>query len=390
MVLYNKAGAKYFVSMGVQHNDFDVWDSSQLSPIDDVSTGCDNSFNAVSRQLNTAGHFRFSFGLGVALVTLTVRAQMVPDPTAATNAATNAATAAPFGSCHVHLHDPSTIVQCGGQFWVFYTGHGIPSYHSKDLKTWEPGPRVFTSAPAWTDPVAPGDNFWAPDIIHQGNRYLLYYAVSKFGRNESAIGLASNPTLDPGDPQFHWTDEGLVVRSTATNDFNAIDPAVCREVDGELWLAFGSFWSGIKLIPLDAETGKAAVADSRMYSLAHNDSIEASYIYFHDHYYYLFVNWGLCCRGTNSTYEIRVGRSEKITGPYDDADGVDMMTDGGTLFLKSNGAFIGPGHAGIIAEKGADWFSCHFYDGTRRGMSTLGILPLQWRTNGWPQISAPP
>ena len=143
------------------------------------------------------------------------------------------------------------------------------------------------------------------------------------------------------------------------------------------------------MIPLDAETGKAAVADSRMYSLAHNDSIEASYIYFHDHYYYLFVNWGLCCRGTNSTYEIRVGRSGKITGPYHDADGVDMMTDGGTLFLKSNGEFIGPGHAGIITENGADWFSCHFYDGTRRGMSTLAILPLQWQTNGWPQISDP-
>jgi arabinan endo-1,5-alpha-L-arabinosidase len=105
---------------------------------------------------------------------------------------------------------------------------------------------------------------------------------------------------------------------------------------------------------------------------------------------YLFINWGLCCRGTNSTYEIRVGRSEKITGPYHDADGVDMMTDGGTLFMKSSGAFIGPGHAGIVMENGVDWFSCHFYDGTRRGMATLAILPLQWQTNGWPQIRDQP
>ena len=98
---------------------------------------------------------------------------------------------------------------------------------------------------------------------------------------------------------------------------------------------------------------------------------------------------GALLRGTNSTYEIHVGRSRNITVPYFDAEGVDIMTDGGTLFLKSKGAFIGPGHAGLITEKGADWFSCHFYDGTRRGMATLAILPLQWHTNGWPQIRYP-
>jgi arabinan endo-1,5-alpha-L-arabinosidase len=94
-----------------------------------------------------------------------------------------------------------------------------------------------------------------------------------------------------------------VIQSGARDNFNAIDPAVTRDDQGGLWLAFGSFWSGIKLIQLDPATSKRLAADSAMYSLAYADSIEAPYIQHHDGCYYLFVNWGLCCRGTNSTYQ---------------------------------------------------------------------------------------
>jgi len=297
---------------------------------------------------------------------------------------------AAFGSRGVRVHDPSTIVKCDGEYWVFYTGRGVPSYHSKDLLKWEPGPPVFTNAPAWTDAAVPehrGDYFWAPDVMRVGNRYLLYYSVSTFGKKVSAIGLVTTPTLDPANPAFHWTDHGLVVQSTATNNFNTIDPAVSLDAAGKLWLSFGSYWSGIKLIQLDPETGKRIAPDSPMYSLAHADSIEASYLYHHDGYYYLFVNWGLCCRGTNSTYNIRIGRSREITGPYLDRSGVNLLDGGGTLFLGSEKAFIGPGHAGIFSENGANWFSCHFYDGTRGGIPTLAISPLRWNKDGWPEIT---
>ena len=297
---------------------------------------------------------------------------------------------AAFGSRGVHVHDPSTIVKCKNEYWVFYTGRGVPSYHSKDLVNWEVGPHVFTNAPAWTSETVPehrGNSFWAPDVMRVGDRYLLYYSVSTFGKKISAIGLVTNPTLDPNDPAFKWTDEGEVIRSTGTNDFNTIDPSICQGLDGRLWLSFGSFWSGIKLIELDPKTGKRIAAESPIYSLAHFDSIEASYIYPHGKYYYLFVNWGLCCKGINSTYNIRVGRSEKITGPYLDQSGVDMLADGGSLFLNSRNSFIGPGHAGIISQGGTNWFSCHFYDGARGGNSTLAILPLHWSTNDWPEIT---
>lgn len=296
-----------------------------------------------------------------------------------------------LGSRGVRAHDPSTIIKCKDEYWFFCTGRGVQSYCSKDLMKWESGPRVFTNAPSWAADAVPENrnmHYWAPDIIYLGNRYLLYYSVSSFGKTTSAIGLATNPTLDPAAPEFRWTDQGIVVQTTSNSNFNAIDPAVFHDTDGNLWLAFGSFWSGIKLIQLDPKTGKRIAPDSPMYSLAHNEAIEAPCIYSHDGHYYLFVNWGICCKGTNSTYEIRVGRSDKITGPYLDKEGKDLLTGGGTKLMQTEGAFIGPGHAGVFAEGDKYWFSFHFYNGSQRGSPTYAIRPLKWSSDGWPLVES--
>ena len=287
--------------------------------------------------------------------------------------------------------DPSTVVKCKDEFWVFYTGRGVPSYHSKDLVTWEPGPAVFDTLPDWIAQAVPQKHdqaLWAPDVMRVGDRYFLYYAVSTMGKITSAIGLATNPTLDPGDPAFHWTDQGFVIQSREGGDWNAIDPAVFRDDDGSLWLAFGSFWSGIKLVSLDAKTGKRNVPDAPLVALAYNRSIEASYLYKHDGYYYLFVNWDACCRGVKSTYNIRIGRSRKITGPYLDKDGVDMLHSGGSLFLSSTGPLFGPGHSGILVDRGREWFTSDFEGDVRMdGKATLAIMPLSWGSDGWPKAT---
>ena len=285
--------------------------------------------------------------------------------------------------------DPSTVVKCKDEFWVFYTGRGIPSFHSRDLVKWEPGPPVFRAAPAWIAGAVPANrnmNYWAPDLIRLGDRYLLYYAVSSFGKITSAIGLATTPTLDPADPAYAWTDRGIVVQSREGGDYNAIDPSVFFDDDGTLWMAFGSYWSGIKLVQLDPRTGLRLAPDSPVSPLAYNKSIEASCLYKHDGYYYLFVNWGTCCRGVESTYNIRVGRSRRITGPYLDRDGVDMLKAGGTLLLSSRGPLFGPGHAGILVDGGKSWFTSDFEGDARMGgKSTLAIMPLAWKS-GWPEV----
>ncbi len=291
--------------------------------------------------------------------------------------------------------DPSSIVQCKDEYWVFYTGRGVPSYHSKDLVKWERGPAVFKTAPAWVAGTVPENrnlSCWAPDVMKVGDHYLLYYSVSSMGKMTSAIGLATNPTLDPNDPAYHWTDEGVVVRTQEGQPgdaYNAIDPSVFHDNDGSLWLTFGSYWTGIKLIQLDPQTGKRIAPDSKIYSLAYNSSIEASYLCRHDDYYYLFVNWDGCCQGTNSSYNIRIGRSKTVTGPYLDKVGADMLHSGGSIFLATKiGPLIGPGHAGTLSAEGKNWFTSDFEGDVRmNGRATLAIMPLKWNADGWPEAT---
>jgi arabinan endo-1,5-alpha-L-arabinosidase len=219
---------------------------------------------------------------------------------------------------------------------------------------------------------------------------LLYYSVSAFGKNTSAIALASNPTLDPSDPACKWTDHGIVVRSDAKDDFNAIDPSVFACPDGSLWLAFGSFWSGIKLVELDPKTGMRKAADSPVHSLANKEQIEAVAIHRQGDHFYQFVNWGWCCRGIRSTYNIRVGRSRDVRGPYLDKEGKDLRLGGGTLLLASEGRFIGPGHPGVLQDGDRFYMSYHFYDGDDNGRPRLAIRRLEWTADGWPKLVGEP
>jgi arabinan endo-1,5-alpha-L-arabinosidase len=290
------------------------------------------------------------------------------------------------------VHDPSTIIKHNGRYYFFATGRGVVSWHSRDLVTWEAGPPVFAESPKWVADVVPGHrgSFWAPDVIFHDGRFLLYYSVSAFGKNTSAIALASNPTLDPADPQYKWTDHGVVIRSAPSDNFNAIDPCVVRGDGDTLWLAFGSFWSGIKLVQLDPKTGLRLAADSPIHALAQKEQIEAVAIVRHGDWFYQFVNWGWCCRGVRSTYNIRVGRSRAITGPYLDKDGVDLLKGGGSLVLETEGRFIGPGHPGILEDGGRTLLSYHFYDGDRNGQSRLAIRPLEWDKDGWPKVAGKP
>jgi arabinan endo-1,5-alpha-L-arabinosidase len=288
------------------------------------------------------------------------------------------------------IHDPSAVIPCNGRYYVFFTGQGIGSKSSSDLKYWSAGPSVFSSPPAWTTGAVPGftGNFWAPDVIYFNGVYHLYYAVSTFGSQVSAIGLATNPTLDPSNPSYQWTDQGPVIESTNGNPYNCIDPSVTFDASSNLWMSFGSFWNGIYMVQLDASTGLVNAANPgrihEAFNNASGDPIEASYLYHHGNDYYLFVNWGTCCAGVNSTYNIRMGRSTNITGPYLDRNGVNMVSGGGTLFLKTTGKFIGPGQMGILEGNGVEYFGYHYYDGNNNGAPTYDVEPLSWSADGWP------
>lgn len=291
-------------------------------------------------------------------------------------------------------HDP-VIAKENGVYYVFSTGPGISVKTSRDLKTWSPDSRVLNPVPAWTAKTIPGSRefYWAPDISKWDGKWHLYYAVSTFGSNHSAIGLATNRTLDPKRRDYRWVDEGVVFESVRKDNFNAIDPNVAFDDRGEPWLSFGSFWDGHVILPLDRKTGKRknprkppAFIARRSRANGAPGAIEAPFIVRHAGYYYQFVSFDFCCRGVNSTYNVRVGRSRNITGPYVDREGKSMMEDGGTPVLATSGRWIGPGHCGYLKDGRKEILVYHAYDAEDRGASKLRVGNLKW-DKGWPVVS---
>jgi arabinan endo-1,5-alpha-L-arabinosidase len=294
---------------------------------------------------------------------------------------------------YIFVHDP-TMAREGGTYYLFSTGDpagvigngNIQIRTSTDLRNWSYEGTVFAAKPAWiTSALGSIPNLWAPDISYFGGLWHLYYAGSSFGSNDSVIGLATTPTLDPRSPAYHWTDDGQVFGSTSADDYNAIDPSLVNAADGGKWLVFGSFWSGIKLIQLDAATGKPA-ASPTVYSLAAKaspDPEEGAGITYHDGYYYLFVAVGYCCRGISSTYHIQVGRSASITGPYLDASGTAMLNGGGMDVQGTDAGMIGPGSPFVFTDAGASYLVYHYYDAFDQGDAWVQVRPLAW-IGGWP------
>ena len=296
----------------------------------------------------------------------------------------------------VPTHDP-VIARDGDTYYVFGTGMSVRT--SKDLVHWRAGRPLFDNRPPeWAVKAVPGaTGMWAPDIAYVNGRWRLYYAVSTFGSNRSAIGLATSPTLDPAAPDYGWRDEGLVVMSTPQDDFNAIDANFVIDREGRHWLSLGSFWSGLKLFALDAKTGKLADPKARPVSIAQRPAptgapapIEAPFIIDHGGYYWLFTSYDYCCKGAKSTYYTVVSRAAAITGPYLGKDGSAMMQGGGTVFLRADlrekQRFRGPGHLGFLHDKdGTDYVVYHAYDAKYKGVPTLRIAPVKWGADGWPQ-----
>jgi arabinan endo-1,5-alpha-L-arabinosidase len=301
-------------------------------------------------------------------------------------------------------HDPS-IGRAGDQYFVFATGFAPGGGQfavrcSSNLTDWKLCGHVFDAIPDWIHQSSPGTReLWAPDVSFFNSKYHLYYAYSTFGSNVSGIALATNDTLDPRSPKYRWDDEGLVLKSTSGDNFNAIDPNIVFDEKGRPWLSFGSFWSGIKMRRIDAATGKVSTEDPKLYSLATRavpkmpeppkpglpgdwQAIEAPFIVRHGGYYYLFVSFDLCCRGTKSNYRTMVGRSQSVTGPYVDAEGKAMLDGGGTQLLWANDRWLGPGGESVLQRPEGDIVVFHAYDAFT-GKPALQISTLTWK-DGWP------
>jgi arabinan endo-1,5-alpha-L-arabinosidase len=294
------------------------------------------------------------------------------------------------------VHDP-TIIKEGQTYYLFSTRAGISIRCSTDLIRWRLCGDVFAHLPEWAVKDVPGlRGLWAPDVSYFNGKFHLYYSASTFGSNRSSIGLATTQTLDQASANYRWVDHGKVIGSYSSDDWNAIDPNVVLDEKNEPWLSFGSFWGGIKLRKLDHATGKLSSADQTLYALASRPrtaelpgAIEAPVIVRKHSYYYLFVSFDICCRGKDSTYNIRVGRARHLNGPFIDRSGKLMMEGGGTLVVAGKGRWAGPGHCAVLQDKDGETLVYHAYDTEWRGIPTLQLARLLWDQEGWPIISSP-
>jgi arabinan endo-1,5-alpha-L-arabinosidase len=302
-------------------------------------------------------------------------------------------------------HDPS-IARKGNTWYVFATGKAPAGGQfavrcSNDLEHWKLCGQVFDAIPQWIAQRSPGTkDLWAPDISFVHGEYRLYYSYSLFGKNTSGIALAVNKTLDKSSPDYKWQDRGLVFESHASDNFNAIDPNYIADTHGHGWLAFGSFWDGIKMYRLDEQSGLLSKTDTRLYDLARrkqpadaapappglppdSQAVEAPFIVHHGAFYYLFTSWDLCCRGLKSTYRTMVGRATSITGPYLDREGTPLTSGGGSSVLTANQAWLGPGGASLLMDPSAkDLIVFHAYD-AKDGKPSMHLSTIDWST-GWP------
>ncbi|MDU0348716.1 arabinan endo-1,5-alpha-L-arabinosidase [Actinomyces sp. MRS3W] len=292
-------------------------------------------------------------------------------------------------------HDPALLLDEKGQpLAVFSTGDAsiaggaiLVRVSADGGTTWgrRNGAWSLADEPAWTHEAVPGlTNYWAPDVQRVGDEIRLYYAVSTFGSARSAIGLMANSSFDPAAPQVGWEDRGMVMSSGDGENYNAIDPSVLTDAEGRTWMAFGSFWKGIFAVEL-GEDGLRADPEAPPIHLADRgtalNDVEGAALTRHGDHYYLYLSFGTCCQGTESTYETAVGRAETITGPYLDRSGVPLLEGGGTVLLGSQGSMIGPG-GGAVA---GDWLVHHYYDADNGGAPTLALRKIAW-DDDWPVL----
>lgn len=341
-------------------------------------------------------------------------------------------------------HDPCMIKDTSSGYYYAYStdnsvdptkpGKGIQVRRSKDLVNWEyVGIALSEKAILQAQDNGPDakavETFWAPCVQYVNGQYRLYYAATKtFGSDESRIWLATSIS-----PQGPFENRGIVVSSWAQDGAptgpNAIDPEIVTTPEGKTYMTYGSFFGGIFLKELKAD-GMPVNADRKSADyfgtcIANKggsaiDGPEGSSILYNKTtgYYYLFLSYGWL----GDTYDIRVGRSKTVTGPYKDYLDHEMtekqkgLTTGTKLaasyrFTASKpggtqkftgddwawGGFRGPGHGSPYQDGSNFYFIHHIRDGAScyktesDGKDTYTMHYMMVRkmyfVDGWPVLS---
>lgn len=366
-----------------------------------------------------------------------------------------------------NVHDPTVMLADDGYYYMYQTdasygnahaGHGhFHGRRSKDLINWEYLGATMQEIPAWVTEKCnefratlglPDINvtddkcgYWAPVVRNLGNgTYRMYYSlVPAFPVEEGEKGgktawaeralIGMMETTDPASN--NWEDKGYVICSSTdrgnnwfcANDwanayyrFNAIDPSYIVTPEGQHWLIYGSWHSGIAAIEVDAVTGKplaqlgnpwgdsaADIADygKLIYTRGANNRWQASEgpeIIYRDGYYYLFLAYD----ALEVPYNTRVVRSTSITGPYVGIDGTDVTNIGGDAFpivthpykFQGDQGWVGIAHCAVFDDGKGNWYyasqgrmPANSFGNEFSNAIMLGhVRSILWTPDGWPVV----
>jgi arabinan endo-1,5-alpha-L-arabinosidase len=291
----------------------------------------------------------------------------------------------------LRVHDPVMIKQ-GDTYYVYHTGRGISVKTSKDMITWKRDSGVFAmnALPAWFTKDIPEQkgHLWAPDIHFRDGKYHLYYSVSAWMNFNSSIGYATNTTLNRRDPAYKWIDYGQVISfKNGGEGVNVIDPNVFVDSDRKVWLLYGSYKAGLRMVELNAETGMLKANPPAIVTLT-TALGEGVFLIKGHGYYFIVASRGICCKGTESTYHVVMGRAKNIQGPYLNKQGESWVDNKYSMLLEGDSEEPGRGHNGFYTEGDTTYMVYHAYTRSANGTSLLNIQPLYIDEEGWLTLNA--
>lgn len=291
-------------------------------------------------------------------------------------------------------HDPD-IIRYEDGYALMTTDNHLLMQTSEDALNWKKNDPAMPQFEKWLYTYAPNMiDIWAPHIKYVGGEYRVYYCGSEMGIRSSGMGFMSSKEIDPAKPGYGWKDQGEVIHTVKSDAYNAIDATVIKDLQGKVWMGFGSWGTGIHVIELDEKSGKVATG-AKMTNIANRggSGVEGASLIEHNGKYFLFTAWDNCCKtGANlegNSYKTVVNRANAVTGPYLDRNGKTALNGGGTILLQRYGRYYGPAGGEAFEDINRQRFVNHYYDKSDTGRAKIQVRDIVYTEDNWPELGQP-